>query len=161
MTHDQSEAFGIADRVAVMNRGKIEQAAPPHEIYTRPKSQFVANFLGLSNILSNRSWVNSDDQLSKLIGEWESLNNHGAQTILIPPYAANLSQDEGLHLIEVLVQSYSFRGRLALLDCEIGEHHLEFSLDPYSGKGHSVGEIEAGDRVSLWIDPTHFVMLND
>ena len=54
VTHDQAEAMVVADKVAVMNRGRIEQLAPPHEIYERPQTHFVARFIGLTNILAGR-----------------------------------------------------------------------------------------------------------
>jgi putative spermidine/putrescine transport system ATP-binding protein len=49
VTHDQEEALAVADRVAVMNAGNIEQIGTPEELYTAPNSSFVANFVGLSN----------------------------------------------------------------------------------------------------------------
>jgi iron(III) transport system ATP-binding protein len=49
VTHDQGEAMALAHRVAVMRRGKIEQLAPPREIYERPASRYVANFIGTTN----------------------------------------------------------------------------------------------------------------
>jgi spermidine/putrescine transport system ATP-binding protein len=51
VTHDQEEAMGMADRVVVMNDGRIEQAGSPVEIYRRPRSPFVARFLGMSNVV--------------------------------------------------------------------------------------------------------------
>ena len=51
VTHDQEEAMAISDRIAVMNFGKVEQVGRPLELYYRPKTEFVARFLGLSNIL--------------------------------------------------------------------------------------------------------------
>jgi iron(III) transport system ATP-binding protein len=55
VTHDQSEAMTTADVIAVMNAGKIEQAGSPTEIYDRPRSQFVANFIGMSNVVKGKS----------------------------------------------------------------------------------------------------------
>jgi putative spermidine/putrescine transport system ATP-binding protein len=49
VTHDQEEALAVADRVAVMNAGNIEQIGTPEELYTSPATPFVANFVGLSN----------------------------------------------------------------------------------------------------------------
>jgi iron(III) transport system ATP-binding protein len=46
VTHDQEEAMSLSDRIVVMNKGRIEQAGPPHEVYTRPCSRFVADFIG-------------------------------------------------------------------------------------------------------------------
>jgi ABC-type Fe3+/spermidine/putrescine transport system ATPase subunit len=54
VTHDQSEALALSDRVAVMNAGVIEQIGSPEEIYGAPRSAFVADFIGLSNFLSGR-----------------------------------------------------------------------------------------------------------
>src|SRR5262249_50600567 len=50
-THDKSEAMPTADLIAVMNAGKIEQAGSPEDIYDRPRSEFVARFIGSSNIV--------------------------------------------------------------------------------------------------------------
>jgi iron(III) transport system ATP-binding protein len=50
VTHDQSEAMTTADVIAVMNAGRIEQAGSPEDIYDRPRSEFVARFIGSSNV---------------------------------------------------------------------------------------------------------------
>jgi iron(III) transport system ATP-binding protein len=55
VTHDQSEAMTTADLIAVMNGGRIEQLGPPEEIYARPRSEFVARFIGASNILKGKA----------------------------------------------------------------------------------------------------------
>ena len=55
VTHDQSEAMTTADLIAVMNAGKIEQAGSPEEIYDRPRSEFVARFIGSSNVLKGKA----------------------------------------------------------------------------------------------------------
>jgi iron(III) transport system ATP-binding protein len=52
VTHDQEEAIALADRVVVMNAGRIEQVGSPRELYTRPVNAFVADFMGFQNILS-------------------------------------------------------------------------------------------------------------
>ncbi|MDO9085128.1 MAG: ABC transporter ATP-binding protein [Anaerolineaceae bacterium] len=52
VTHDQEEALTISDRIAVMNKGKIIQIGTPEEIYNHPNSEFVADFIGKSNILN-------------------------------------------------------------------------------------------------------------
>jgi putative spermidine/putrescine transport system ATP-binding protein len=50
VTHDQGEALSMADRVAVFNKGKIEQLAAPRELYARPRTAFVARFVGSANV---------------------------------------------------------------------------------------------------------------
>ena len=52
VTHDQEEALSMSDRIAVLNQGRLEQLAPPTEIYDRPSSLFVNTFVGSSNVLS-------------------------------------------------------------------------------------------------------------
>jgi spermidine/putrescine transport system ATP-binding protein len=52
VTHDQEEAMTMADRIAVMNAGRIEQLGAPNELYERPQTAFVASFLGISNLLA-------------------------------------------------------------------------------------------------------------
>jgi putative spermidine/putrescine transport system ATP-binding protein len=51
VTHDQSEALVMSDRIAVFNQGRVEQLATPRELYREPRSQFVANFIGENNLL--------------------------------------------------------------------------------------------------------------
>jgi len=54
VTHDQDEALCLSDRIAVFRDGRIEQVGPPDEIYQRPRSEFVARFVGDSNVFSGR-----------------------------------------------------------------------------------------------------------
>ncbi|MGX5664512.1 ABC transporter ATP-binding protein [Rhizobium daejeonense] len=92
VTHDQGEALSMADRVAVFNEGKIVQAGTPEEIYNRPKTRFVADFVGSSNVLSPA-------ETKKLGGDekWSSLR----------PEAIRLVSDNGL---PATVRSHSFLG---------------------------------------------------
>ncbi len=55
VTHDQSEAMTTADLIAVMNGGKIEQLGTPEDIYDRPRSEFVARFIGASNVIKGQA----------------------------------------------------------------------------------------------------------
>jgi spermidine/putrescine transport system ATP-binding protein len=69
VTHDQEEALTMSDRIAVMNGGKVEQIGTPSQIYDRPQSQFVAEFIGDTNIITGRIegshpsmlWVKCDE----------------------------------------------------------------------------------------------------
>src|SRR5215813_7300490 len=51
VTHDQEEALAMSDRIAVMNHGRVEQVGAPTEIYERPRTRFVADFIGEINVL--------------------------------------------------------------------------------------------------------------
>jgi spermidine/putrescine transport system ATP-binding protein len=61
VTHDQEEAMTMADTIAVMNRGQVEQLGEPAELYDRPRTEFVAGFLGVSNLL--RGTVTGPDRV--------------------------------------------------------------------------------------------------
>jgi spermidine/putrescine transport system ATP-binding protein len=60
VTHDQEEAMTMSDRIAVMNQGHYEQIGDPEQLYERPRTRFVAGFLGVSNLLQGRA-DGSDD----------------------------------------------------------------------------------------------------
>ena len=51
VTHDQEEALTMSDRLAVFNEGRIEQIGPPAEVYEHPQSEFIAGFVGVSNVI--------------------------------------------------------------------------------------------------------------
>jgi putative spermidine/putrescine transport system ATP-binding protein len=72
VTHDQEEALSIADRIAVMRDGRIEQVGPPEEVYASPRTDFVADFIGISNLLDCR--VVAPDG----VVEWEGARFHVA-----------------------------------------------------------------------------------
>jgi ABC-type Fe3+/spermidine/putrescine transport system ATPase subunit len=65
ITHDQEEALELADRIAVLNRGRIEQVGTPFEIYNHPHNEFVATFLGAANVLLAR-WREGEVALGAL-----------------------------------------------------------------------------------------------
>ena len=68
VTHDQEEALTLSDRVAIMNGGRIEQMGTPRELYERPATDFVANFLGVSNIFEGRVIGRQDGEARVAIG---------------------------------------------------------------------------------------------
>lgn len=63
VTHDQAEALSMADRMAIMQRGKIGQLGAPRDVYHRPQSRFVADFIGETNLISGKVTDISDGQI--------------------------------------------------------------------------------------------------
>ena len=88
VTHDQEEAMTMADTIAVMNEGKIEQMGSPTELYDNPKTTFVANFLGQSNLI--KGVIEGDD------GDNQVVNCHGVKWKL--PKNRNHSKDSSVLL---------------------------------------------------------------
>ncbi|GGW57486.1 ABC transporter ATP-binding protein [Streptomyces xantholiticus] len=68
VTHDQEEAMTMADTVAVMNGGRVEQLGAPAELYENPRTTFVANFLGTSNLLEAEVVRNTDGEVVVTVG---------------------------------------------------------------------------------------------
>ncbi|WP_081688962.1 ABC transporter ATP-binding protein [Inquilinus limosus] len=79
VTHDQDEALSMADRVAVMNRGRLVQAGAPDELYERPRTRFVAEFLGKSNCIAGRM-AGRDGALIRLEAGGAAILHRGAAT---------------------------------------------------------------------------------
>jgi spermidine/putrescine transport system ATP-binding protein len=86
VTHDQEEAMTMADTVAVMNAGVIEQMGAPAELYENPRSTFVANFLGQSNLISGTVVSRSSDVTS--------VDMHGIQ-VSVPTGRTHVDGDQG------------------------------------------------------------------
>jgi len=89
VTHDQKEAYAIADRVAVMNNGKIEQIDTPQNLYYAPRTEFVAEFLGLSNIFKR-------DALDMIVDRLKSPDMNGidwSSTMMILIHPAGIYFD--------------------------------------------------------------------
>jgi putative spermidine/putrescine transport system ATP-binding protein len=93
VTHDQEEALAMADRVGVMSAGQLQQIAPPAELYERPRTAFVAEFVGLTNRLpgsvSNGQVRVLDATVPTLPGSVES----GAATVLVRPESVLVTPD--------------------------------------------------------------------
>ena len=89
VTHDQAEAMTTADLIAVMNHGRIEQLGTPEEIYERPRSEFVARFIGGSNIL-----VGSAVAAERLAVGGATLQTSGRRMTVGEPAAMSVRQHE-------------------------------------------------------------------
>jgi spermidine/putrescine transport system ATP-binding protein len=76
VTHDQEEAMTMADRIAVMNEGRIEQAGDATDLYERPRTAFVANFLGVSNLIAAK--------LGATTGDLATVETHDGAAIRVP-----------------------------------------------------------------------------
>lgn len=100
VTHDQAEALGLADRIAVLAAGRVAQIGPPQEVYARPASRFVAEFLGAANILERPDGV-----------------------FALRPEQLRLGGDLPARVIRV-----AFRGEGFWLDCEADGRPLRVAL---------------------------------
>ncbi|BBY65540.1 ABC transporter ATP-binding protein [Mycolicibacterium helvum] len=81
VTHDQGEALAMSDRIAVMNRGVVEQVGSPSEIYNRPTTPFVANFIGKTNLLEARRADSTRISVGDLSMNTQDTVSHAAPTV--------------------------------------------------------------------------------
>jgi putative spermidine/putrescine transport system ATP-binding protein len=93
VTHDQDEALAMADRVAVMHAGRLEQVAAPAELYERPRTPRVAEFVGLSNRLRGEAQGGAATVLGTSVPLLEGSATDGPVTVLVRPEAVLLSPD--------------------------------------------------------------------
>ena len=88
VTHDQSEALSMSDRVAVFNKGRIEQLDTPRQLYSRPQTPFVARFVGSSNVIEG-------EMALRLSGKENPFAVRPEHVQLIPTWGAQEVQVEG------------------------------------------------------------------
>lgn len=110
VTHDQEEALSFADRIAVMNEGRIEQVGTPEEVYYHPQTKFVAQFLGRTNLF--QADATGGSEVSTQLGRM-NLNCNACGKVLcsIRPEHLTLEKPNGQHPDEVgTVLSREFKG---------------------------------------------------
>ncbi|MEE9415519.1 MAG: ABC transporter ATP-binding protein, partial [Acidimicrobiales bacterium] len=133
VTHDQDEAFAIADRVAVMRSGRIERIGTPVEIWRDPRSEFVARFLGHPNIVDGELFGGPSGQAVIRTETLRRLESEGA------------ASNSGV-VIEGVVSAQQFRG-----------DHFRIRFNTAAGTelvAMSPIIAEVGDRVRYQLDPT-------
>lgn len=151
VTHDQEEALSLSDRIAVMNEGRIEQVGSPSEIYEYPKTPFVADFIGDTNLFQGRVeksdshilQVTTEKGLKILVQAAEPWNGNlpGQVVVSVRPEKIQVSLDEpGLH-------ANCFEGRL--------KHTMYLGTHV-----HYVVELESGDRLTV-LQPSKLSNLPD
>ncbi|ABN78727.1 ABC transporter ATP-binding protein [Cereibacter sphaeroides] len=121
VTHDQGEALVMSDRIVVMNRGVVEQCGSPREIYERPKSLMVADFIGQSNTLTGRV-TGREGELYLIETEDGSLRTHGAPglagevRVMVRP--ENIATAPGDNTLRGRVVKTTYLGASCLLNIE-------------------------------------------
>jgi thiamine transport system ATP-binding protein len=161
VTHDQGEAFALADRVVVMREGRIAQSGTPVEVWQRPASEFVARFLGFSNVVP----ATVDGTAGGLVAQtpWGVLpvpedSPRGAVRLLVRAQGVLLDAPDGAAdrpALRCTVTARTFRG-----------DHVVLRLAPERGP-----ELEAacslraapaeGAGVGVWFSPAETVLLPD
>ena len=152
VTHDQTEAMAMSDRVFLINRGIVQQKGTPEEIYTQPVNQFVADFLGKVDFLKGESKdgiisLNGTDVKLSYDGE-----RRGAVEVAIRPENISLSA-EGEGIPAVITKKY-YLGDVSDYRVKIGEVDLRVISE-----GRNYNKFAPGDSVRLML--SDFLVFND
>lgn len=152
VTHDQTEALSISDRIVVMNKGRIEQIAPPATLYDRPATKFVASFIGTMNLLQSRFVGRDGDRLRfaagalplEAISETSEAPAEGAtRTIGVRPEDLLAMTEAAPGTAPARVNSVVFHGRTLRLHAELGQGAPVVIDAPRQAEGSqfSVGDV--------------------
>ncbi|UQN07351.1 ABC transporter ATP-binding protein [Deinococcus sp. QL22] len=120
VTHDQEEALAFSDRLVLMRGGHIEQIGTPQEVYAAPRTAFVANFLGRSNLLSGTA----SGQTARTALGLLPLMQAASGPVLLSVRAEHLAFCDAAEGAEVRILSREFRGRDASYTVQLGSQEL-------------------------------------
>lgn len=132
VTHDQGEALSMSDRVAVFNNGRIEQVDSPHDLYLRPKTAFVAGFVGTANVFTSEI----SQRLCGLSGAWSLRPEH------IPLNSGGDIQVQGT------VQAVQFQGASTRIELKLAAGDKLLVSQTNVDGGAAVGTPQLGQQVS-------------
>jgi putative spermidine/putrescine transport system ATP-binding protein/spermidine/putrescine transport system ATP-binding protein len=138
VTHDQSEALAMSDKIVVMNQGRIEQQGTPEDVYTRPTSLFVARFLGNSNLLEGRVVGQADghlriavDSLGEVRAEPNGLAAREGDRLRLVVRAERLrlaeraAEEPGTISLAGRIEAVDYQGQSARYFVTVGGHNLQ------------------------------------
>jgi putative spermidine/putrescine transport system ATP-binding protein len=147
VTHDQEEALMLSDRIVVINRGKIEQIGTPEDIYERPASRFVAEFIGVCSILEG---VVSNSTFVSYGGLTLPLNAAAGQTTIVvrPEYIKPATASSGRNRLNGRVESSNYYGAMSRLSIAIDGEKLLMETHFPPGARPAVD-----DTIEIEIDP--------
>lgn len=140
VTHDQGEALTMSDRIAVFNKGKIEQIGTPREIYDQPQTRFVAEFIGETNLLEGKVEAINDNQISVALSTGQ---------LITTANPANVSHGQPV-LVSVRPERIGFadsgtaHGNIinaTVKDCVYQGDHIRIQLENNNGK-HYIARVD-------------------
>ena len=150
VTHDQGEALSMSDRIAVFNQGRIEQIASPRALYHAPRTRFVADFVGSSNIV--------DTALAQTITGKPQAFAVRQENITIHP--AGTTAALGRCLVEGEVLAIQFLGASQRLEVQVGGQII-CAMQPESEVASALAaHTQPGQRVALSWSLLHMVLLD-
>ncbi len=145
VTHDQEEAMTVSDRIFVMNQGKIAQEGTPSEIYTQPRTEFVANFIGRYNVFSK-------EQLGKLIGKNTEVS---ADKYAIRPEAIHVQAQSSAFKLSAIAGDSIMNGNV--IRTTFHADNQQFTMEQLH---HQASVFEKGMEYQLFVEPKDVIALS-
>lgn len=150
VTHDQKEAMEIADKIIVINRGKVEQVGGARDVYEHPKTKFVASFIGQTNVLAatvKNGCLLVDDTMIPVEGGGLALPDGETAVILVRPEDVAVSKKaQGGAELTAIVDAIHYRGNLFEIDIRTNGHTVKANM---SRADFATSELETESKVSL------------
>lgn len=152
VTHDQEEAFSLADVVAIMNAGRLVQLGKPLDLYRRPKDRFVADFVGLSNIVPARVREKSPQGASVEVFGQELETREippeadGSYSVVLRPEALSVDENPN-NGVPARVVAMAYIGPLVRYDLIVERDETPLIVDVYNPSPEEF--YEQGSRVSV------------
>ncbi|MDX1435202.1 MAG: ABC transporter ATP-binding protein [Anaerolineales bacterium] len=157
VTHDQEEAFSLADRVVLMDQGQSVQTGTPEEIYHHPVSPFVARFLGFRNLLDGEALLENGETVIRTKAGAQPGRGRapGPVKVLLRPDRASLNGAGDVHLNGVVLER-AFRGDHSRLNVDVESVSLSFDFPsdptlPSPGETITIS-LDSGDGMQVWSD---------
>ncbi|HEX8690103.1 MAG TPA: ABC transporter ATP-binding protein [Solirubrobacterales bacterium] len=171
VTHDQEEALTMSDRIAVMNRGRVEQVADPEGVYERPATTFVAGFIGVSNLMP--AVVAGSDEVRLEHGPAVRVSANGLaagerchavvrpEKLRIEPLEAVAPSANGMPRVEGTVESSLYLGTSTQIVVDLGDGVRMTVLVPNASEADRQRLPGGGARVALSWDPEHMHVVRE
>ncbi|GAA6209123.1 ABC transporter ATP-binding protein [Cognatishimia sp. WU-CL00825] len=154
VTHDQNEAMSIADRIVILNEGRVEQAGTPTEVYAQPQTRFVASFMGTNNIFSPIFSPGQEPDLegAKLgIPSGDMANMQGKHTIAVrPEYLRLRPADQDSQGLVGTVDFVRLLGASIETELSVGDRSFVHTM-----VSDRAPQFAVGDRVEIDFDLDH------
>jgi len=172
VTHDQEEALTMSDRIAVMNRGRVEQVGAPEEIYERPQTTFVAGFIGVSNLMPATVASAGEvrlDQGPAVRADGAGLGVGTRCYAVVRPEKLHIdaldagdgASSNGLPHVEGVVESSVYLGTATQIVVDLGEGVRMTVLVPNASEAERQTLPGGGARVELSWEPEHMHLVRD
>ena len=154
VTHDQEECFSISDKVAIMNQGVIEQFDTPENIYQRPKTEFVARFIGFENFIpfTKEKELNYKAQNGQLFDSDSTCETSNCIGAIRPEDIQIATKEKSKNVVKGVVGVRTFLGKSY-------QYETETDLGKFLVNMQADINLKEGDEINLYFPPNKLILV--